>query len=127
MHYGPAQYYAITEGILKNEQVTVLAHPLFAYDFLFPPHKKAEAIRSFPEIYKREIMRIAAEEGKAVELNSDDIDRMDDAWFSFGQTYGTMYSIGSDAHSLKHVGDVKKSYEYVQKYKIPEERIIHVG
>jgi len=118
MHYGPAEYYAVSEGVLRNPLVTVLAHPVWAFDKLFPESMQKQANAWFPEIYKREIMRIASEEGKAVELNADEIWRMDDAWFEFGRQYGNTWSIGSDAHKLQFVGCVDVCYEAVKKYGI---------
>ena len=124
LHYGPAEYYAISEGVLRNPLVTVLAHPVWAFDKLFPTEDLSRAEALFPEIYKREIMRLAAEEGKYVELNSDEVHRMDEAWFSFGREFGTSYSIGSDAHLLKHIGCVERSYNAVDYYKIPNNKLL---
>lgn len=123
-HYGPPEYYAISEGVLRNPLVTVLAHPGWAFDRLFPEENKALAGECFPEIYKREIMRIAAEEGKYIELNSAEIHLMDEAWFAFGREFGTRYSMGSDAHTLQNIGSVEPSLHAVEKYKIPLNKIL---
>ena len=126
MHYGIAEYYRISEAILQNPFVNVLAHPLYAFGFLFTEEKKDEAIAGFPEIYIREIMRNAANEGKAIELNSSEIHLMNDQWFMYGDEYRTMYSIGSDAHHPDRIAEVDASYEVVDTYSIPEDRIISV-
>jgi histidinol phosphatase-like PHP family hydrolase len=124
MHYGPAEYYAISEGVLRNPLVTLLAHPVWAFDRLFMPEHKDQAVSMFPEIYKREIMRVAAHEGKPVEINDAEIHLMDDAWFAFGKTYGTTYSIGSDGHKLENIGNVDRAYAAVARYNIPASKIL---
>ncbi len=126
-HYGPAEYYAISEGLLRNPLVKVLAHPLYAIDYLYPKEQKKLAFETFPDIFVREIMRIAAEEGKAVELNSSDVSKMDERWFHFGDEYGTTYSLGSDAHGLDRVGEIGPALEAVEKYGIAHDRIMYAG
>ena len=126
-HYGPAEYYAISEGLLRNPLVNVLAHPLYAIDYLYPKEQKKLAFESFPDIYVREIMRIAAEEGKAVELNAADVSKMDERWFHFGDEYGTAYSLGSDAHGLDRVGEIGPALDAVERYGIPDDRIMYAG
>ena len=124
MHYGIAEYYRITEGILRNPHVDVLAHPLYAFSFLFTDEMKPNAISMFPEIYIREIMKLAAQEGKAVELNAAEVHLMNDLWFKYGDEFGTRYSIGSDSHKPQTVCEIQASLDVMKKYGISDERII---
>ena len=124
MHYGIAEYYRITEGILRNPHVDVLAHPLYAFSFLFTDELKPNAVSMFPEIYIREIMKLAAMEGKAVELNAAQVHLMNELWFQYGDEFGVQYSIGSDSHKPQTICDVRKSLEVIEKYHIGEERMI---
>ena len=127
MHYGIAEYYRITEGILRNPYVNVLAHPLYAFSFLFTDEMKPNAISNFPEIYIREIMKLAASEGKAVELNASEVHLMNDLWFQYGDAFGTRYSIGSDSHKPQTVCEIQPSLDAMKKYGISEDHIIQPG
>ena len=124
MHYGLAEYFALSVGILRNPGVDVLAHPLWGLDFLYPEEFAESCRDEFPEIYIRDIMKIAAEENTAIELNSAEVHLMGEKWFYYGDQFGTKYSIGSDAHSPKRVGDIEKSLQVADKYGLDESRFI---
>ena len=72
----------------------------------------------------REIMRLAANEGKAVELNASEVHLMNDDWFKYGKEFGTIYSIGSDAHSAGKVCQIEASLSTIARHEIPDEKII---
>lgn len=124
MHYGLAEYFAISIGLLRNPNIDVLVHPLYALDFLYSEEYKDSCIDEFPEIYIRDIMKIAAEENKAIELNSSVVHRMNEKWFYYGEQYGTKYSIGSDAHSPNRIGNIEKSLKVAEQYGLTEAQFI---
>jgi putative hydrolase len=124
MHYGLPEYYAISVGLLRNPDVDVLAHPLWGLDFLYPAEYKESCRDEFPEIYIRDIMKIAAEENKAIELNSAEVGLLSEKWFYYGREFGTKYSIGSDAHLPERIGDIEKSIEVANKYGIDDDKFI---
>lgn len=84
-------------ALLRNPYVNVLAHPGGTFE------KNFDGV--FPEEYLEEIVEIANQQGKAIEINSPYLkDHL--RFFRLCSKLNPLISLGSDAHSVEELGSV---------------------
>jgi len=93
---------------LRNPYSNVLAHPGGTFE------KNFGAV--FPEEYLKEIIEVANQQGKAIEINSCYL-RDWSKFLRLCSELNPFISLGSDAHNISQLGDVGKS---LSKWKLKE-------
>ncbi len=116
----------------EDSLVDVLVHPYWfsRKEFKDKNWPFIESMKPVRESLTRELAQAAKETGTAIEINvganirrqKDYVEEYVDYLSIFAQE-GTMFTIGSDAHSIDHLLDIKLAWDVVDRLGIPEERI----
>jgi len=119
----------------EDPLVDVLVHPYWFNKTIFDENNWPwfDSMKLVPEKYARELGRTAAETGTAIELNSDAVlsnssysMRFINEYFDFLSAVaeeGATFSVGSDAHDINCLKNIRACWNAVEKLGLTPDRI----
>ncbi|MBN1350846.1 PHP domain-containing protein [candidate division KSB1 bacterium] len=119
----------------ENPLVRILVHPYWFSENQFKEHgwRPISSVKVVPESFTRELGQVAKATGTAIEINACANLRKSHLSHAYVEAYfeylsileaeGVMFALGSDAHDINELAEIRESWRMAERLNLTEDRI----